>query len=151
MSFQRKALKLTWPEGSEFHGLEILCRRPSIEQVGKAEKIFERSAGNGDRDTAVLAEAMRETVGATLIRWNYKDEEGMEVAATPDGFLSLDLAAQMEILGAWVSKSVGVPKDLGKESGSGHSSPARLSDGMPTVTSPRLSNALLNLPMHSES
>lgn len=147
MSFQRKALTLTWPEGSEFYGLEVLCRRPSIAQVEQAQLLFEKSGG--EREAATVAELMRTTIGAALVRWNYVDEEGYEVAATPDGYLSLDLEAQMEILGKWISSAVAVPRDLGKESDSGRSSPVAKS-GIPVTGRPGLSSALQNLPMHSE-
>lgn len=144
MSFQRKALRLTWPEGHDFHGLEILCRRPTTEQIEQAEAGLAR-----DRNGASVAELMRVTIGSALISWNYKDESGNEPPPTPDGFATVDIEAQMEILAAWQAQAIGVSKDLGKGSGSGSRSPVRLTDGLPTVTDPGLSSALMSLPMHS--
>lgn len=144
MSFQRKALKLEWPEDHELHGLEVFCRRPRIEQVEMAETALE-----GERSAKMLAGMLRDTVGKALVGWNYTDESGEQVPATPDGFASLDIEAQLEILGMWTSQGVGVPAELGKESGSGPGSPARLTDGLPVVTNPGLSVALQNLTTHS--
>lgn len=141
MSFQRKALKLTWPEGSEFHGLEVVCRRPSIGQVERAEMLFE---SDGKREASAVAELMRTTIGESLVRWNYVDEDGREVPATPDGYISLDLEAQMEILGKWVTASVAVQRDLGKAFDSGSNSPAPKS-GIPVTGRPGLSDALQSL------
>ncbi len=141
MSFKRKPLVLQWPEGHELHGLVVVCRRPSIEQVDRAETIFE---GGESHKAAAVAEAIRTTVGACLISWNYTDESDSEVPATPDGMASLDLAAQMEILGKWIEGSVAVQKDLGKGSSSGPPSRAATS-GIPVTGRPGLSDALENL------
>lgn len=144
MSFQRKALNLTWPEGHDLHGLEVLCRRPTVEQVEVAE------AGLGrDRDGATVAQMMRDTIGSALIRWNYVDEDGNPPPATPDGFAKIDIEAQMEILAAWTAKAIAVPAAVGKESGSGQPSRAATS-GIPVTGRQGLSDALRSLPMHSE-
>jgi hypothetical protein len=144
VSFQRKALKLTWPEGHDLHGLEVLCRRPTIGQIEAAEQALGR-----DRDGASVAKMMRETIGSALIRWNYVDESGDAPPATPDGFAKIDIEAQMQILAAWQEKAIAVPADLGKEFGSGQPSPGATS-GIPVTGRPGLSDALRNLPMLNE-
>lgn len=141
MSFQRKALRLTWPEDHDLHGLEILCRRPTVKQIEQAEEAL-----SWDRNGASVAQMMRATIGSALISWNYRDETGNEPPPTPDGFAQIDIQAQMEILADWQAQAIGVSKDLGKESGSGSRSPVRLTDGLPTVN-PGLSSVLMNLPM----
>lgn len=141
MSFQRKPLVLEWPEGSEFHGLTVVTRRPTVKQIEQAE------TGLADRANATaLSRLLGETIGKAIISWNYTDEEGMEVPATPDGFASLDIEAQTEILQMWQAKAVGVSKDLGKESDSGQPSPGA-AFVMPVTGNPGLSAALQNLPM----
>jgi hypothetical protein len=146
VSFQRKALKITFPEGHDLHGLEVYAKRARVEHIEAVQSI------SGETDDSVrdsVAPAV-DMFAHALIGWNYVDETDTEVPATPEGFRSIDLEAQIHILHGWVRAASEISPDLGKESGSGHRSRAELSKGLPTVTSPTLSAALLSLPMHNE-
>lgn len=146
MSFQRKPVEISFPEGHELHGLQVRARRARVEHV---EAVYAIS-GNEEEDirTSVIP-AMR-AFGTAIVSWNYVDEDGNDVPATADGFASIDIEAQVMILGAWAEAAAGTSKSLGKGSDSGPSSREQLLRDLPTMTSPTLSAALANLPMHSE-
>lgn len=151
MSFQRKPKIIEFPEGHELHGLVIYARRPRVEAV---EAVYGIAGRNGDAEEGAVVDAMRivaeKMMGPAMISWNYRDEDDEPVPSTAAGFLSIDVEAQMHILNGWVADA-DPPADLGKGSGSGQPSPARLTDGLPTVSNPALSAALQNLPVHNAS
>lgn len=139
MSFQRKAKVIEFPEGHELHGLVVKARRPRIEQIEVVEGIQteDRSAV-----AASFKPIIRGVFGPALISWNYVNEDGDEVPATPDGFASIDVEAQMSIINGWIDDAQ-VSTDLGKESDSGRSS--RVPVSIPVTGTPGLSNALESL------
>lgn len=152
MSFQRKPKIIEFPEGHELHGLVIKARWPRIEQI---EAVYGIAGRNGEEeDEEAVKKALRivaeQAFGPALMSWDYIDEDGVQVPATADGFLSIDVPAQMMILNGWVADA-DPPAELGKGSASGQPFPARLTDGLPTVSNPALSAALQNLPVHNAS
>lgn len=151
MSFKRKPKVIEFPEKSPLHGLVITARWPRIEQI---EAVYGIAGRDGEADEDAVKKALRvvaeQAFGPAIMSWNYVDEDDREVPATADGFLSIDVEAQMMILHGWV-EDADPPADLGKASASGPSSPGRLTDGLPTVSNPALSAALQNLPARSGS
>lgn len=141
MTFKRSAKIITFPEDHELHGLEVVTRRPRIEHIEAVDGL----EGDETKVKELLNTIIDEVFGPMLIAWNYVDEMDERVPATAAGFRSIDIEAQMAILAGWTGDMRGVEPDLGKGSDSGHSSPARLLDGAPTVTTPALSNALQSL------
>ena len=141
MTFKRKAKLITFPEGHELHGLEIHSRRPTVGAVEAVSGLSETESKVSEQVGALI-----DTMFApALITWNYRDELDEPVPATAEGLRQIDIEALLHILNAWVAETVEVGKDLGKESSSGRTFPVQL----PAPEAPKLSNALLNLPMHS--
>lgn len=139
MTFQRKAKVIEFPPDHELHGLVVMARRPRIEQIEVVEGLQTDSRG-------AVAESFKPVIrgvfGPALISWNYVDEDGTVVAATPDGFASIDIEAQMSIINGWIDDAQ-VSNDLGKESAAGRSS--RAPSIIPVTGTPGLSNALESL------
>lgn len=147
MSFKRKALEITFPEGHDLRGLVVYAKRARTEHIEAVQSI------SGDTEDEI-GDSVRPAVkmfGGALISWNYVDETDTEVPATAAGFESIDLEAQIHILQGWIAAASAISPDLGKGSESGPASRDRsLREGLPTVTNHTLSAALQNLPMHSE-
>lgn len=89
--WRRGTITLTWPEGHEFHGLEVEMRRRPLGQV-----IDEWLATGDDAPRADLP--MKEIIeqrhrdaanfAALVVRWNLADEAGAPAPITGEGVLS---------------------------------------------------------------
>lgn len=138
--FQRKAQVVTFPPEHELHGLEVVCRRPS---VGAIEAVNDLAVSDDEKVSTQVMAIVDTLFAPALISWNYHDEIGYKVPATAEGLRQLDIEALLYVLSAWTDGIQGVTPDLGKESDSGHSSPGPKS--IPVTGTPGLSNALASL------
>lgn len=146
--FQRKPKIIEFPEEHEFHGLVVMARRPNVHAI---EAVYTVMGADTERSLAAeIGPLIDDVFGPALLSWNYHDEEGVAVPANADGLRQVDVEVLLEILQGWVD-AASPSAELGKESASGRSSRERLTDGLPTVTNPTLSAALLSLPTHNAS
>jgi hypothetical protein len=89
-----------------------------IEQAGTdAEKL---------RGLGALIDSLdqvRQMFAEKLISWDMEEEDGSPTPATLDGVMSLDDQEFYGIVGEWMTAVGGVDESLGKDSGSGGTSP----------------------------
>lgn len=94
MGFEVRPYKLTWPEGSHWHGLEVLVNGMSIEELGEIAKIKE----DGSKDMAERLAPLFEEIKKSLVSWNLtKNGEPVPLSA----FLKQDHKMLISILNAW--------------------------------------------------
>lgn len=120
MGYQARTYKLLWPEGHQFHGLEIRMRGMSLAELERLSA-FERSKGDADvAGRTAEIRAMAELFSHRLISWNLEDEEGRPVGTDPDSIASADLGLVMSAIGAWEREVTRVPDPLPQGSSDGH-------------------------------
>lgn len=115
MGFEgKKVLKLKF-EDPDLAGLEVVTRRPSIEQVLQMEDV-----GDG----AAPLEMMRpvaELLCALLVGWNLEND-GVAVPATADALLAQDFDVAQAIIKAWEENALKVAGPLEPSSSGGEPS-----------------------------
>lgn len=118
MGYVRQAtLSLTFDEDTEFAGLKVRARRPSIRQValwsmlGVEKTSVEEAKSELDQVVEMLADL--------LIEWNVEHEDGSPVPATIDGVWSQDAPFIGRILTEIMKARVEVPPPLAGSSPSG--------------------------------
>lgn len=134
--------RITFAEGHDLHGLEILSRPVQVAYLGKVASLLSDIAAVAARPNEMdgaaaraglaeiqsISEVLFELFADKIKEWNFQMEgEGGEVIDVPptvDGFRSIgDDQEVFSILNAWLAALAGVPVDLGKESSSGENSP----------------------------
>jgi hypothetical protein len=109
MGFKRSALRLEWPEDSEFSGLEIRMRRMSIAQVMQIEKLQDlRKSGDAGEVNQAMTDTLDLAAGG-LLSWNYEDEDGTPVPADRSGLAAMDVDLFMALIKAWTKAAASVP------------------------------------------
>ena len=124
MGYKRpgKLHTLTWGEGSELHGLQVVVRSLSIGALVQFAGLAAKITADGVTP-AELAEAAPELFGAfagRLAGWNLEDDTG-PVPATLEGVESQDLEFVVQIVLAWMEAVASVGNPL--PDGSGPSPP----------------------------
>lgn len=108
MGFQRSALLLEWPEGSEFAGLEVRMRRMSIDQLLRVQRLSDLGKGADGSVMSSFAELL-DAVGDGLLGWNYEDEVGAAVPATRAALGGVDIDMVLALVRAWTQAAAAVP------------------------------------------
>jgi hypothetical protein len=108
--------RLKFADG-DLAGLEVTARAPSLDELVKAAPLAE-VIDAANPDMAKVAELL-EMFGRLLVSWNFEEEDGTPVPATPAGLVSLEFAVTMEILTAWAEHVVRVAPPLPNGSGPG--------------------------------
>ena len=123
MGYRARTYKLKWPEGHQFHGLEIRMQGMTLAELERLS-VFERSKGDGDvaGRTAELR-AMTELFSSRLIEWNYEDEDGAPVGTDIESVATADLGVVMSAIGAWQKEVTRVPDPLPQGSSDGQRFP----------------------------
>lgn len=119
MGYQRSILKLTWAEGSEFHGLEVKMKRLSIKQLLKVEKLRDlNKPSEADKTTEETLGELLDTVAVGLIGWNLEvEQEDLEtgditnvaVPATRETLDDQDADLILSLVSAWIEAAASVP------------------------------------------
>lgn len=126
MGYRRpaKRFRLTFDERHELHGLEVVTKSVPIGVILTVMRAA--GAGMNRKPTVEDVEGVStlfDTLGDALIEWNYEDDNGDPVPATPDGLRSLDLDFVTMLSMEWVEAVIGASAPLGKSSPSGPSFP----------------------------
>ena len=104
MGFEgRKVLKLKFDD-PEFEGLEVLIRRPTIEQalaVADAQDALGEDASHAEKLRPVA-----ELLCSLLIGWNLEND-GQQVGHTADALLAQDAPVVTAIISAWEEHAMG--------------------------------------------
>ena len=116
MGFQRSALLLEWPEGSEFAGLEVRMRRMSIDQLLRVQRLSDLGKGADGAVMSSFAELL-DAVGDGLLGWNYETEVKAEdgtiltvpVPATRAALGGVDIDMVLALVRAWTQAAAAVP------------------------------------------
>lgn len=121
MGYTRSALRLEWPEDSEFSGLVVRMKRITVRQVVRVEGLSElRKAGTSAEVEAAWSEIL-DTIGAGLLGWNLEDEVVTEVdgvmvvtgkapvPATREALDDCDMDLILAIVRAWTQAGAAVP------------------------------------------
>lgn len=119
--YKRAALRLEWPEDSEFAGLVVRMKRISIKQLLRVERLGNlRSSGTAEEVESAMTEIL-DTIGKGLLGWNYETErvvsaegamvetESVPVPAVRESLDDLDIDMVMAIVKAWTKAAAGVP------------------------------------------
>lgn len=123
MGYQRSALKLVWPEDSEFSGLEVRMKRLSVRQLLRIESLRDlRKDGTTSEVEAAFGE-MLDLVGKGLLSWNLEDEAGDDVPAVRESLDDLDADMALTLIAAWASAAAAVPLASRKTSPTGEPEP----------------------------
>jgi hypothetical protein len=111
------SVKLVFTE-PEYSGLFIRAQMVSIGTYLSFQELSEEAESKTDR-----ARHMMTVFGGMLIEWNLVDPHGNPIPANTEGLLTLPPVFVMRIIDAWREATSGVSTDLGKDSGSGETSP----------------------------
>lgn len=135
MGYVRKprAVKITWDDDSELHGLEIHTRGVSTGKYLEINGLWNQA---NDTDSDEDWKAVFGEFAGVLTSWNLEvpeDDKAPDgpvkpVPATLDGLLSVDIPFVAMVIMRWLSAMTGVGGDLGKDSASGDPS---LEESMP--------------------
>lgn len=115
MGFQRSALRLVWPEDSEFFGLEIRMRRLSIRQLSEVQSLAD--VKKDGTDTAKIFADLLDAIADGLLGWNYETEQQQQdgttatvpVPATREGLDGCDVDMILQLVRAWIGAAAAVP------------------------------------------
>jgi len=120
MSYQRKSYRLTWPEGHVRHGLVVVMRGLSINDLQIVSSM--KGMKSDDFEPEQIKEVLV-VLSKRMISWNLTDEDDAPIAVTPEALVDEDFSMIMEIITSWTNAAVGVKADLGKGSNSGSTFP----------------------------
>jgi hypothetical protein len=114
MGFKRKVT--TFPldfTGSDFEGLEVICRRPSLAAMAFAAE------HQGIEMTPAVFKDLLQHFADGLVSWNLEDDDDQPVPATFEVLVDLDDEFLAGLFDAWYPAITGVPAPLGDGSSSG--------------------------------
>lgn len=121
--YQRALLRLTWPDGSEYCGLVVRCRRPSLGEALALQGVEPTSRVDEIAGVAALlaGEYADEgsNLGAIIIDWNLDDHLGRPIPITVAGLRSVDPMLIATISGQLVQEVIGVSHPLPPASSGG--------------------------------
>lgn len=151
--------KVSFAEGHELYGLELVSRPVQIEFLaevaalmsdiadvsGAGQAVDAQSAKSAMSRVAQMTPRLFELFASKIKSWNYQmeteDGEIVDVAPTVEGFRSIgDDRELFSILSGWLDAIGGVSVELGKESGSGETSPELSLPMEPLSASPETSS-----------
>lgn len=89
-----------------------------------------------DPETRRMVETMMGYLARGLVSWNVADRDGNVLPTTVEGLRKCKLGLVMDIIKAWTEAQVDVSDDLGKDSGSGGTSPEAALPMVPLSPSP---------------
>lgn len=111
---KKKIYRLTWPEGSDHHGLEVDMRPIPVTELMDLVELADTSVGTTDpaamRDSI---NALYEFVVKGLAAWNLEDDDDHPVEPSIEALQGEDLEFLMAIVHGWVTvlTEVDVPLD----------------------------------------
>lgn len=127
--------RITFDPDHELHGLEMRTRGADIRFMARVARVFADlgamgKAGQSGASADAIEEAAEKVDEAyalfadRLVSWNMRDEDDQDVPPTVAGMHSLDDDEYvLALIKEWLQVLVGVPTDLGKDSGSGETFP----------------------------
>lgn len=111
-TYKRTTIRLVFDD-PDMKGLEIVCRSLPLGEY------FELARLKDDVSTEAAQKLMVGFAETVLESWNMREEDGREIPADLAGFLSLEPAFALKIIGAWIEGVAGVPAPLDENSNSG--------------------------------
>jgi hypothetical protein len=100
--------ELTWPDDSDFAGLEVVTRSASTRVYNAVGRL-----ATVEHTVPPSAEALEATVqaadafAAALVSWNVETKDGTPVPATAEGLLDQEPLMVAAIMGAWMDALLG--------------------------------------------
>jgi hypothetical protein len=122
MSYKRKNYRLTWPEGHVRHGLNVVMRGMSIDDMNMVTA-FKGVSKDDIEGSAELLSSIAELLAGKMVSWDLTEDDDTPVPVSVETIRREDLTMVMEILNAWTDAAVGVKASLGKDSNSGSTFP----------------------------
>lgn len=113
MGFKRKNSFTLDFDGTEFEGLVVVCRPPSIAALAHG------AAMQGVEVTAEEFKTMLGYFAEGLVSWNYEDDNDQPIPATREELLKVDQEMGVAIVDAWMTAVTGVSAPLGESSPGG--------------------------------
>lgn len=111
----------------DLRGLEITAHSGTVADFMKATGLNEDATLNAGGvtlpDNVPLPLTLLQNVAQYIDSWNLEDDQGAAVPVSWDALKDLEITVARSIVKAWLEAVSGVPADLGKESGSGGTSP----------------------------
>lgn len=101
----RATITVTWPEGDDLHGLEVVTRSLSL-------GTYLSLIGMGEVDRSGLKDMIAEFANS-LVSWNLTDPDGEPVPATQAAALAEDHALMLAICSRWMDTLHGRDKEAG--------------------------------------
>lgn len=113
--------------GTPYEGLEVKIDEAPLGLLTDMMEDYAKLTGeNVDVEAAAgLLKKLMENFAMVLEEWNAK-RKGVPVPATLDGVRSVGSKFFTTVVGAWLTENVEADEDLGKDSGSGTTSPEAL-------------------------
>lgn len=116
--FRARVYKIAWPEGHEYHGLEMRFSGLTLAELNVITGVQDMEGrSREERDAAV--NAMVATMAEHLISWNYLDIDGNPVGTTAADIAKVDMRIVLPAAMAWAQKVSQVPAPLELSSPSG--------------------------------
>jgi hypothetical protein len=122
MSYKRKNYRLTWLEGHVRHGLNVVMRGMSIDDMNMVTA-FKGVSKDDIEGSAELLSSIAELLAGKMVSWDLTEDDDTPVPVSVETIRREDLTMVMEILNAWTDAAVGVKASLGKDSNSGSTFP----------------------------
>ena len=102
MGYRRKTktFRLTWPEGEELAGLEVVLAGLSTgEFLELSDLAGHATPENMDTDDG---RKLIEMLASNLKSWNLEDDDGAPVPATTEGVMSNEFTFNLDVIIAWM-------------------------------------------------
>lgn len=115
MGYERSTLTLTWPEESEFYGLEIQVKRLTVRQLTQVQKLGEKLTESTIAELIVI-------LSKSIIKWNL-EEDGVPLDVSVEVLQDVDIALVQAVIETWIEVAVGVPLASKKTSSDGETLP----------------------------
>lgn len=110
-----KHYKLKFDEDTEYPGLEMTLRAPSIGELRGASTTSEDGDDEGAYGTAKM-------IAKYLVDWNREDEDGVPLPPTLESLLGEESTFPGMVIAEWTKAIAGVPAPLEQPSDSGETS-----------------------------
>src|SRR6266704_1188427 len=108
MGFKARVYKLTWPEGHEFHELEIRLSGMTVKELKKVSAI-ESSEGKTSEEREEAIDSLVAIFAKHLLSWTYEDYEGNPVGTTVEDVANADLRIILPAAMRWSTEVSRVP------------------------------------------
>lgn len=121
--YQRPALRLEWPEDSEFHGLVVRMTRMSVGEYLDSPVLNSTVLRMLASDDRTSINDLAGLIRSHALEWNLLDQAGSQVELTLNNLIGQDPLLLDAITRAWLNASTGVSAPLSPPSADGEQFP----------------------------